>query len=175
MAKTFPTEGLKATTPMQPHASWLRQDIPKASATTFVVGAPIKLASGLALEWVNPSDADIWAFSLAAAVDGETTVEAIYATVDVILEANFLGAAAADNVLAAADLGLARDLLKGTNLLGTGVAGWYISDAAADAGVTICEFDSQYTFPTVNESKAVVGDTNARVRAFVTPGVSAWY
>ena len=175
MAKTFPTLGLKATTPRQPNASWLRQDIPKASATTFVQGAPIKLASGLALEWVNPSDADIWAFSMAAAVDGETTVEAMYATPDVVLEANFLGAAAADNVLAAADRGLSRDLLKAANLLGTGEAGWYISDAAADAGVIICEFESQYVFPTTNESAAVVGDTNARLRAFVIPGVSAWY
>lgn len=175
MAQTFRTEGLKATTPRAPAASWLRQDIPKASGTTFVKGAPILLASGLATEWANPSGGDIWAFSLAPAVSGKTTVEAIFATVDVILEANFLGAAAADNVLAAADLGTSRDLLKAANLLGTGVAGWYISDAAADAGVIICEFASQQIPPTTNAAKPVAGDTNARVRAFVIPGVSAWY
>ena len=62
MAKTFPTHGLKVTTPGQPAASWLRQTLPKASATTFPVGSPIKMASGLVLEWVNPSDADIVAF-----------------------------------------------------------------------------------------------------------------
>lgn len=179
MAKTFQTLGLKPTTPGQPSASWLRQTLPKASATTFPVGSPIKMASGLVLEWVNPSDADIVAFAVAAGVNGDTEVECIYAMPDVILEATFLGAAAADNVLAAADLWISggRDLLKAANLLGTGVAGWYISDAAADAGVDIVAFDySPNLFPTGPEAyKPEAGDTNARVRAHVRPGVSAWY
>lgn len=175
MAKTYDTYGLKAIHPLQPLASWLRQDLPKASATTIVKGAPVKMASGLAVEWVNPTDADIDAFTMSAAENGKTTVEAIYAAHDVILELTFLGSAAADNVLAATDHHKSVDLAKGANLLGTGVAGWYASDTTADVAVKIVDFRSQYVFPTVNESIAVAGDTNARIRAHVLPGVSSWY
>lgn len=177
MAKTFTTRGLKATVPSQPLASWIRQTFPKASATTFVAGAPVKFSSGLVVEWVNPSDADIVGFSTAEAKDGETTVEGLWAMPEVILEANFLGASAADNVLAAADLWISggRDLEKDANLLGTGEAGWYIEDAAGDAAVDIVEFDTQDVHPTIHDYKPEAGDTNARVRAHVRPGVSAWY
>lgn len=173
MAKTFITEGLKATTPFQPSSSWLRQTLPKASATTFPVG-PVKLASGLALVWVNPSDADIFAFALAAGVDGVTEVECMYATEGVILEANFLASAGADNVLAVADLGLTRDLTKITDLTADG-DGWCVTDTTSDVGVGIIEFASQQVLPTSSEDVAVAGDTNARIRAHVIPGVSFWY
>lgn len=173
MAKTFLTEALKATTPGQPAASWLRQNFPKASATTFPVG-PIKLVSGLAVVWVNPSDADIIAFALAAAVADETEVECMYAMPDVILEATFLGSAGADNVLAAADLGLSRDLAKITDLTADG-DGWCVTDTSADVAVDIVEFRSQQIHPQSAEDFAAAGDTNARIRAHVRPGVSAWY
>lgn len=175
MAKTYDTLGLKAIHPFQPLGSWLRQDLPKASATAIVKGAPIKMASGLAVEWVNPTDADIDGFTMAAAVDGETTVESIYATEDVVLELTFLGSAAADNVLAAADHHKSVDLAKGANLLGTGVAGWYAADTTVDVAVKIISFESSKILPNSSETIAVVGDTNARVRAHVLPGVSSWY
>lgn len=173
MAQTFDTHGLKATTPGQPSASWLRQNLPKASATAFPIG-PIKLASGLVVVWVNPSDADIFAFALKAGVSGDTEVECMYATPDVILEANFLGSAGVDNVLAAADLGLSRDLTKVTDLTSAG-DGWCVTDTSSDVAVDIVEFASQQIPPTNVNEAPVAGDTNARIRAHVRPGVSAWY
>lgn len=175
MAKTFTTRGLKATVPSQPVASWIRQTFPKGSSTTFVAGAPMKASSGLVVEWVDPSDADIVGFSTAAAKDGETTVQGMWAMPEVILEANFLGGSAADTTLAASDLWLSRDLSKDANLLGTGEAGWYIEDASADVAVDVVEFDTQDVHPTIHDYKPEAGDTNARVRAHVRPGVSAWY
>lgn len=176
MAKTFPTLPLRVSVPSNSYLSLVERYAPEGATQTFPAGAPLKASSGLLIEWVSVADADIIGFSMNAGQNTTgATCEYVMAEAIVELEANFLSSTATDNVLAAGDLWIARDLSKGTNLLGTGVAGWYFADAAVGGGITISEFKSDYVFPDVNDSTPAAGDTNARVKARVTPGVSVWY
>lgn len=158
-----------------PYGSLYERDLAEGASQTFPVGAPLKISSGLLIEWVNPTDADIHSFSLTEGHnDTGSTVKVVMAFPDVEIEANFLGSAAADNVLAAADCGLTRDLAKGTDLLGTGEDGWYIADTSGDVAVIISQFRSNQVLPNQLNSFAQVGDTNARVFAKIIAGKSLW-
>jgi hypothetical protein len=180
MAKTFPTERLEVNPLDDTFLSYTTKRYLEAASQTYPAGSPVKNSSGYIAEWENVADADIIGFVFTAGSNdgsaGLSTVDVVLAVPDLRVEANFLGAAAADNVLAQADLFIERDLLKGANLLGTGAAGWYIADAADGAAVIIQEFDCfRVKFADRDNYKPEAGDTNARVRAAVKPGVSAWY
>lgn len=180
MAKTFRTEGLGVVTPHDPLLTYITVELPEDASETWPAGSPVKAASGFVAEWVSVADGDIIGFVMEAgqnnASAGAVNAKVLLAHPQLVIEANFLGASAADNVLAAADLFIERDLIKDANLLGTGEAGWYIKDAADGAAVIIQEFNSApVQFSTTNDYKPVAGDTNARIRAAVKPGVSAWF
>lgn len=182
MAITWPKFPLKPLVPSNSYLSILERDYPEGASQTFPVGAPLKAASGLLIEWVNPTDADIFAFSLTEGHnDTGSTVKTLLATPEIEFCANFLGSAAADNVIAAADLGLTRDLAKSTTLLPaheTNRNGWYIADTNSDVAVIISQFKADIS-PTVADANATasdpaVGDTNARVFARIIAGKSTW-
>lgn len=176
MANTYGKLPLRVSVPSNSFESLIERSWPEGASQTFPVGSPLKLASGLALVFVNPTDAGIAAFALTAA-SGTTNnaTKVLLATPDVEIEANLLGSAAADQVLAAADLGKAYDLASNANLLGTGAAGWYIQATTSDVAVRINDFRSDITIPNQNASFPAVGDTNARVKARVEKTKSLWY
>lgn len=177
MAKTFRTEALGIVFPHDPLLTYVTRRYGEAASQTWPAGSPVKASSGLVAEWVSVADGDIIGFVMEAGHNtSAATCDVILAHPQLTIEANFLGASAADNVLAAADLFTERDLVKDANLLDTGEAGWYIKDAADGAAVIIEEFFSTpVQFADRNDTKPAAGDTNARIRAAVKPGVSAWF
>lgn len=177
MAVTYVKQGLRVYLPDDSYLSFAERSYPEGATQTYPLGSPLKASSGNLVVWVNPSDADIIGFALKAgqnASAGTKQVPILLAIPELIIEASFLAASAADNVLAAADLWIARDLEYDADFLPGSLPGWYVEDAADAAAVTIVGFAAG----TVNEtmqSAAVAGDTNARILAHVNPGVSFWY
>lgn len=154
--------------------SLVEREIPEGASQTFVTHSPIKIASGLAVEWTSGTDIAFWSCG-----SGQNTTGAkgmfYFATPDIGIEANFLGAAAADNVLAAADFGITRDIAKG-NLLGAANDAWYIQDSADGVMVKICQFHTETKVPNELPSlRPAAGDTNARLRALPLISKLDWY
>jgi len=177
MANTYPKAPLRVSVPSNSFLSLIERAWPEGASQTFPVGAPLKLASGLAVVWVSPTDAPIAAFSLTAGqnlASGAVT-KVVLAEPHVELEANLLGSAAADYTLLATDLGTAYDLKSAANLLGTGVAGWYFAATTTDVAVRINNFSSDIIIPNQLASSPAAGDTNARVKARVEKTKSLWY
>lgn len=149
--------------------------IPEGASQTFPAGSPLAYSSGLLVEFVAPATALLAAFTEEAGQNGTgkrtTCVLAMPSIVEV--EANFLGAAAADNTIAAADVGGKFDLLKSTTLIGGASAGWYISDATADPSVRIATF-APMREPNEVRSVGQALDVNCRVRARLIATKTHW-
>lgn len=177
MANTYPKLPLRVGVPSNSFLSLMERAYPEGASQTFPVGSPLKLASGLAVVWVSPTDGALAAFSLTAGqnVASGAVTKVILAEPHVELEANLLGSAAADYTLAATDLGTAYDLKSAANLLGTGSAGWYFAATTTDVAVRICDLRSAITIPNQLASFPATGDTNARVKARVEKTKSLWY
>lgn len=175
MAKTFLKGHLQPIMPSNSYLSLYERILPEAASQTFPEGSPLKFASGLLAKWVSTGDAKIAAISLE---EGQNTTGAqakVVLTSDVLwIEANFLGSSAADNVLAAADVGTAFDLAENANLLGTAEAGWYLQDSTSDAVARIGALVSSIVLPQSDSSFPEVGDTNARVRARILTDKTIW-
>lgn len=176
MAVTWTKKPLRPIVESNSFLSLYERYIPEGASQTFPAGAPLKMASGLAVVFVAPSDADLAAFSLEA---GHNTtgaeIECILAYPGVEFEANFLGSAAADNVLAAGDLGGAGfDLAASSTLIGGASAGWYLADTTSSVSARICAFRAQSPEPNVLQSQPAAGDTNARVRCCPLFSVLLW-
>jgi hypothetical protein len=167
MAKTYTKQALAVVGDTTFLAHITRKGFEAASQSAVKVGWPVYHVSGLLTEFVAPST-DLLVGFAAEDFSGTTSAVALFIPAYaglVRVEGNFLGAAGIDNVLAAADLYLARDIAKLSTLIGGATAGWYILDAAVSATVKISSFEhSALAAPTDNlESIAAVGDTNARV------------
>lgn len=145
--------------------SLITRRLPEGASQTFKSHSPVALSSGLVVAFVAPATALLAGFALS---DGSNTTGAytdvVLAVGGLEIEANFLGSAAADNVLAAADLGGKFDLLSSSTLINGALPGWYISDATADPSVRICEFPPVRVANSTS-TRTAAGDTNARVRA----------
>ncbi len=175
MAKTYQKGCLQPILPSNSYLSLYERQLPEGASQTFPEGAPLKFASGLLLEFVNPTDAKLAAWSLEAGQNTTgATAKVLLASEVNWIEANFLGSAAADNVLAAGDIGTAFDLAKSTTLLGAASAGWYIQDSTSDACAKIGGLVSAQVLPQSDSSYPEVGDTNARVRARILNTKTAW-
>ena len=173
MATRWPTGPLRLYDPTNSFLSLLERRIPEGASQTFVTHSPLKLTSGLAVEWTSGTDVAYW--SCADGQNGSGLFANVYmAHPHLEFEANFLGSAAADNDLAAADLGIARDLVKGTALLGTGKDGWYIADTATTGHCKITALESENAF-FQDASFPASGDTNARVRAAILHNLLHWF
>lgn len=176
MAKTYPKQALAVSIPSDAWLGYNTRYVPEGASQTFVSSSPLVFSSGYLVVGATPTTA-IAAFALQAG--SNTTAGAVNVPVlpvynGVVIFANFLGAAAADNVIAAADLGGSFDLDLSATLLGASSPGWYIEDGAASACIKITSFASDYIFPNISETVAVVGDTNARVTGEVVDSVYAW-
>lgn len=171
---TWPKRPMRAVLPTNSWMSLLERRLPEADSQTFPVGAPLKNSSGLVAEW---DSGDIIGLSATA---GQNTTGDIYTNLYLLvpgveLEANFLGSAAADNVLAAADVMGKFDIASSATLLGTGKPGWYIQDSTSATMVRICELPGVVGLPQSMESLVAVGDTNAIVRAIPHIANLHWY
>ena len=175
MAKTYVKQSLRVIAPSDSYVSLIERRLPEGASQTFPIGAPLKLASGLAVVWVSVADAPLAAISLEA---GHNTtgreVACIYANTDIEIEANFLGSAAADNVLAAADFGTDFDLASSSTLIGGADPGWYIADTTVGPAVCMSNYRVNQQIPNSEVMLAEAGDTNARVRAKFLQDVLQW-
>lgn len=175
MAKTFRKEQLSVYLLQENTLQYATRTLPEGASQTFVAGAPVVVTSGLVVEAANPATA-IAAFAMKA---GQNTTGAFSKVVPVIdgvaFYANFLAAAGADNVLAAADvMGSGFDFGKGAYGADGSVI-WVILDSAAAAAVKIVGLDTDQVVPNVqNNSYAEVGDTNARVSAIVLDSIRSF-
>lgn len=164
MAKTFTKRNWRVFDETAPVYSYDVVYLPEAATQTFVEGAPLSMdADGHVSQW---SSGAIYAFALEAGhnatADGDSSVKAVLATTDLTIEANFLASAAADNALAAADLGDSFDIAVSATLEGTGKPGWYVQDTTAGVRVRMVQFNSTQTLGTQDDYKPAAGDTNAR-------------
>jgi hypothetical protein len=171
--RTWPKRASYPTVPSNSYISLIeRNNGLMGTSQTFPAGAPLSFSSGLLVVFVNPTTAKIaaWASEAATGVINNR-LKYILATPEVEIEANLLGSSAANYVLLATDLGTALDLAANANLEGTGLPGWYIQKTTSDPAVTVCEFFSDDVVPnTAAPTFPAAGDTNARVRARITPG-----
>jgi hypothetical protein len=180
MAKTFDTAALRVHSEEAPELQLVSRYAPEAASQTFKEGWPLKWnGSGFTAEWVNASNALLMGFALSDGQDdaaaGTSHTEYVRCFPWVEIEGNLLEASAADHVVVAADLGANADLLKGANLLGTGVAGWYLKTAASNDDCVVFDLRTSVVHPTVLAYQPAVGDTNARVRAHVLTAAALYY
>jgi hypothetical protein len=176
MAKTYGKQALAVSVPSDAWLGYNTRYAPEGASQTFVSSSPLVFSSGYLVVGADPTTA-IACFSLQAGHNttaGAYNIPVLPAYNGLVLFGNFLGAAAADNVLAAADMGASFDLKLSSTLLGASSPGWYILDAAASACVKITSFASDMVLPNSSETVAVAGDTNARVTAEVVDSVYAW-
>lgn len=142
----------------------LTRELPEGASQTWPEGSPVSFSSGLLVEFVAPTTALLAGYALDAGHNTTgRTATIVLARAPIEIEVNFLGAAAADNVLAAADMGGKFDLLKSTTLIKAANPGWYLSDATADPSHRITQFAPAKLVNQV-ETVSAAGDTNARVR-----------
>lgn len=162
MAKTFPVRTLRVRQPGDPHMSYAVRHLPEGASQTFIASAPVVATSGLIVEAADPVAA-VYGIAVRA---GQNTTGATAEIIPVVdnLEffANFLvTATGADNVLAAADLGVSGFQVE-KNTVGGNVI-WHVADKAdgTDAAQMV-SFDSDIQVANQVQSKAAAGDTNAR-------------
>lgn len=169
MAKTFTKGALGFGMPGDSYLEYAVLYSPEAASQTFLTASPVIWSSGyLAIASTDPVTSLI-GFSLQAGSNvaaGSATTKWIPCYAGLKVFGNFLGAAAADNTLAAADLGTTRDL----TVLASNY--WYILDAGAAPGVIITSFASDQRVPNNSETVAVAGDTNARITVEVLASVN---
>lgn len=177
MAKTYPKRGIQVFAPNDAYLSSVSVYLPEGLNQTYTGVNPVVVTSGYVVLAADPvtAIAGICVEDAHNAAAGAYSVRVIPVSEDVGVYANFLGNAAADNVLAAADLYLKRDFEYDANMISTGVGGWYIEDGAAAASVRIVSFNSDIAIPNNSESIAVAGDTNARVSAVFLASVVQAY
>lgn len=179
MAKTFPTKALAVTSTHDAFLTFAQVTLPEGASQTWPAHSPVKWASGYIAEWVSVADADIAGFAEEAGNNGTAGANdqrIVLALPGIELEANFLDAAAADEVFVqATDLGVTAGLTKGANLLGTGLAGWYFEDGGTAAVITTQLAEAPISFNDRVDYAPEDGDTNVRIRARVVPGVSLYF
>jgi hypothetical protein len=174
MAFTWPKRSMTAVLPTNSYLSLAERRVPEAASQTYPTGALLNYSSGLYAKW---SSGDLAALSCQEGQNTSGAFTNVYLLFPGIeLEANFLGSAAADNVLAAADHGTAFDIAEGANLLGTGEAGWYVQDSTSATKVRII-FGGEGCVhnPQAETSYVTAGDTNAIVRAIPLISALHWY
>lgn len=174
MATTWPKTAMRAVMPSNSYLSLVERRVPEAASQTFAIGSLLTYSSGLYAVWAS---GDLSAISCQ---EGQNTTGAftnVYLILPgVELEANFLGSAAADNVLAAADHGTAFDVAVSSTLLGASSPGFYIQDSTSATKVRIIFGAEGVPFgPQATESYVAAGDTNAIVRGIPLISALLWY
>lgn len=168
MAKTYAKGALGFGLPGDSYLEYSVMYSPEAASQTFLTAAPVIWSSGYIAAGTSVCTALV-GFSLAAGSNttaGAVDIKWIPCYAGLQVYGNFLGAAAADNVLAAADLGTSRQLALLANNY------WYFLDDTNTPGVIITSFESDQRVPNNSEVIAVAGDTNARITGEVLGSVN---
>lgn len=181
MAKTFRKGTLHVT---MLNAAMLEATafyLPEKASETFKAGSPVLFSSGyIATASTGAVSVDAFALQDAhnGATDGLYNVKVVPASVGAALHCygNLLTTSAADNVLAATDLGVKVQLLYGATASSSSGPMWYFGDSTSTPGFRIVSFtcDPAYIPPNQNELLAVAGDTNARVLGALLDSVADW-
>lgn len=178
MAKTFLKMPLRVGIPSDAFLNYAKVYEPLGASQTFLAGAPVVWSSGYIVEGAQTPATAVDAFALKAATSGSAGAYQIpvlpcYHGLNVF--ANFLGAAGADNTLAAADLGNDFQLYY-TATAGPGSTPlWFILDSSSGSeAVVMTSFYSDEQVPNQSETLAVAGDTNARCTFEVKTSVMGW-
>lgn len=170
MAKTYTKGALGFGLPGDSYLEYGVVYLPEAASQTFLANAPVIWSSGYIAAGTSVCTALI-GFSLKAgnnSTAGAYNAEVIPCYAGLKVFGNFLGSAAADNVLAAADLGTSVQLALLTSNY------WYFLDSTSTPGVILTSFESDQRVPNVSETVAVAGDTNARITGEVLASVNDW-
>lgn len=167
MAITWPKVNASLFNPHSDVLSYAALRLPEGATVTNVAGAPVVHAAGYIVEAADPVTA-IFGWSLLAGLNKAAATDAGDAKVVPIipafrLYANFLatGDAGADNVLAAADLGVDYELQKAAVGPASAVI-WHAADDQTDEALQMVSFKSDVQPANVTRYKSADGDTNAR-------------
>lgn len=174
MATTWLKQSMRALLPFNSFMSLVEFEVDEGDSQTYPLGSPLMYSSGKYIEWTSGNK--IAALSAKAGQNSTGIKTNVYLLVPgIFLEANFLGSAAADNVLAQADHGTSFDIAKGANLLGTGDAAYYLQDSTSAVVAKIAAFKASSPEPQAVESQPAAGDTNARVWCLPLVDELHWY
>ena len=176
MAKTYPKRSLGVRLEDHPVLSYAARHEPEGALQTFPAGSPVMFSGGFVVEAANPVAAMLGLAIEAGknAPAGTRLTKFIPAIDGVLVYGNLLAAAAADRVLAAADLGASYRLSKDPALLGAGKPGWYIEATATTTASKVVSFRSDLIVPNEPKDRAEPGDTNPRVGVIVLDSVRQW-
>lgn len=167
MAVTFAKEGLAIGAPHDGTLSYATRDLPEGATQTFVEGAPVVITAGLVVQAADPVTA-INGIATAAAdnvATGGISKVCSLTPRDREIYATLLGAADADHVLVAADLGADVGIALAA---GAGPGGSDIWTAQiGGTGASVSSFQGDQVPKDRTDSRAQVGDTNARVLIIV--------
>lgn len=171
MANTWHKKDIVVLSRSRPDAQYVVFSCPEGASVTAKRGWPVVVTSGYVVEAASPATAIFGFLAEDAhndAVAGTHQISVIPALPDVLIEANFLAASAADNVLAAGDFGGKFRLVKSAGGM------WYVEDTGTTTAVKIVNLVPETVSPTIHPPRAVAGDTNARVIASVLDAVCTW-
>lgn len=178
MAQTFvkrtispkmPTDAMLAVAPLY---------IPEGASQTFKACSPLVFSSGY-LVTASGTVESVEAFALEDGHNGSAgayKVKVLPAVSGVHAYGNLLTTAAADNTLAATDLGAKVQLLYSATAGVGSTPIWYFGDSASTPCFKIVSFtpDPDHIIPNVSTIDAASGDTNARVFAVLLGSAADW-
>lgn len=158
----LPTDAMLATLPIYNY---------EASSQTFLAGSPVVFSSGY-IAVATDAVTTCAGFAMEDAHNitaGTQKIKMVPASVGRVLQffGNQLTTAAADNVLAATDLGSNQQINYEAAGGSDGSAIWHIGDSGSSAGCKIVQFkaDAGSLPPNSSVVEPTAGDTNARVLA----------
>jgi len=160
----LPNDAMLATVPIY---------LLEASSQTFLAGSPVVFSSGY-MAVASDAVTTLAGFAMEDGHNitaGTQKIKIVPCAVGncVQLFGNFLTTAAADNVLAATDLGITAQLNYEAAGGSAGEAIWHFGDTQSSEGVQVINFKSDVASLPANSSvvEPTAGDTNARVLAQV--------
>jgi len=176
MAKTFPKRALGVRLEDSPVLGYAARWEPEGASQTYPAGSPVVFTSGYVVEAANPVLA-IMGFAIEAGHNttaGAALAKFLPAYDGLIFYGNLLASSAADRTLVATDLGSSFRIAKDSNLLGTGLPGWYIEATGTTTACKIVSFRADLVVPNEVNDRAAVGDTNPRVGAIALDSIRQW-
>ena len=177
MPNTYPIKQIGLRIHQEPCLSYAVREIPEGATQTYPAPAPVVLTAGLIVQAADPATA-IFGFAVEAGANttgGVTRV--VPAVAGLSFFSNFLTAAGATNTLAAADLGITRDLHTSDVLPPTPLtAVWHAADATAADSIRIIAFESDIILNNLEGTGTPVAtDVDARIECVVLNSINSYY
>jgi len=164
-----------------PVLSYVAQWEPEGASQTFTAGSPVVWAAGLLVASTTAIESDAGNLVTGLAIeDGHNEASGalckfVPAVDGVVFYANLMTGDGVDYVLEAAPLGVTETqaLRSKSGLVTTSVTDWFLDDADAN-GTNVVSFNADIIVPNQTNTRAEVGDTNARVGFCFLTGVRAY-